>query len=372
MRPLILALLASVSLPALAQAEAIPAADPAVPAIDVPGRVASADLPSDVPAHSQRIDYGSTPSDAGARSQQAQNQGNHIDPNSVPRSMPPAVRLLSPDRKLPRKARVAVDLATRWRSHFVKPVMGDDGRLHFVWGSGEPVVVCAPLHWCDIALEPGEVITEQPNLGDPRWLAHVTLSHVAGAKVSHVVVKPSDVGLEGNINIQTNRRSYAIELMSREVEYMPLVAFDYPQAAGEETADWQHYTQEASTGGGLASAGGAASGDPCDLSPAIPPSAYRIGDGRFSWRPLQVYAVATPVGLKTCVEFPSDIGSHNLPSLVALANDGGWFSGPTMQMENIHITGRRFMVDGELDRFALIEGVGDSQDKIRVERRVAQ
>ena len=321
--------------------------------------------PGDIPAAS------STPADPKpVEHTQPQNNGQHTDPDSFPKGLPPKISPLSPDRPLNGRARVAVNMATRWRQHFVRPVMGDDGRLHFVWGSGEPTVVCSVMHWCDIALQPGEELMQPPNLGDSRWLAHLERSGSGRSTTTHIVVKPSDVGLSTNISAQTNRRSYSIELQSRTYEYMPLVAFDYPQSASDTANDWRRYNSSADTSG---TDGGVSSpAEACDQEPAIPPSAYKIGSGKFPWRPLQVYVVSTPVGMKTCIEFPSDIGSRELPSLVALSDDETWFSAPTKQMENFAYVGRRYIVDGELDRFALIQGVGSSQDKIRITRRAAE
>ena len=368
---LALALLAGASLPTLAMAANVPALDAGAPL--PPAQV---DTPSDAKAGTMPNPY------AGPTTQTAQTQADgraYIDPASVPRTMPPAISPLSPDRKLKRNARVSVGIATRWREHFVKPTLGADGRLHFVWGSGEPTVVCAPMHWCDVALEPGEIASQPANLGDPRWLSHLSLSGTGAGRVTHILVKPSDTGLSTNLNLQTDRRSYSIELVSREAEYMPLVAFDYPETQRDTSAGWEQYSQQVAASGATmqaAGAGSAASGGEagavCDQAPSILPSSYHIGEGRFPWRPLQVYAVSTPVGIKTCVEFGSDIGSRNLPSLVALSNDGTWFSSPFAQMENLRFVGRRYVVDGEVDRFALIEGVGDGQNKIIITRRDAR
>jgi hypothetical protein len=108
---------------------------------------------------------------------------------------------------------------------------------------------------------------------------------------------------------------------------------------------------------------------PCDQAPSIPPSAFRItGDDKTPWKPVQVYAVPTPVGPKMCVQLPADIGSRRLPVLLAIGKSDGWFSGPTMKVVDAHFINNRYVVEEILDRFALVDGVGSAQERIDVER----
>ena len=51
----------------------------------------------------------------------------------------------------------------------------------------------------------------------------------------------------------------------------------------------------------------------------VPPDAYKLGRGNVAWRPTQVYAVNTPVGLKTCIELPAHISSMDVPVLAYAA-----------------------------------------------------
>jgi hypothetical protein len=164
--------------------------------------------------------------------------------------------------------------------------------------------------------------------------------------------------------VETNKRTISISLKSRRPGnwFMPLVALDLPEdqtPAGE----WAAY--QAAVGGGPA--GTAAS--PCDQTPIVPPDQFRIDGPRVNWRPIQVYEVSTPVGMKTCVDFPSDIGSRNLPALLALGDDGGWFTAPSKQVVNVRFVNRRFIIDEELPRFVLIDGVGSDQTTITVTRK---
>ena len=87
------------------------------------------------------------------------------------------------------------------------------------------------------------------------------------------------------------------------------------------------------------------------------------------WKPVQVYAVGTPVGQKLCVQLPADIGSRMLPALLALGPSEGWFSGPSKQPVNARFLNNRYVVDSLLDAFVLVDGVGSAQQKVTVRRK---
>jgi type IV secretion system protein VirB9 len=58
--------------------------------------------------------------------------------------------------------------------------------------------------------------------------------------------------------------------------------------------------------------------------------------------------------------------SGDAPSLVSLANDGGWFSSPTKQIVNYRVQGDTYVVDRVLSRAALLLGVGSSQNEVQI------
>jgi type IV secretion system protein VirB9 len=215
-------------------------------------------------------------------------------------------------------------------------------------------------------LQPGEIVTGPPDLSDARWIVHPRLGTEDGQRVMHVIVKPSDTGLDGNIVLHTDRRTYSIGLVSREREWMPLVKFDYPEDRSGLADSWG--THAAWPMSSVSASSGSTSDDPCDGTPLVPPSGFKVSGPRRSWTPVQVYVVSSPVGQKTCIEFASDMGSRALPSLVALANDGGWFSDPTPQIVNFRYEKRRYIVDEALDHFAVVSGVGDDQEKNEIRR----
>ena len=326
-------------LPALAGAQEIPAIQSSVDFEQIKRNAQAEGQPTD-----------GTPSDQG-------------DPGAeVPRHMPPKVPVLSPQKPLTKKQQAGVRMASKWVKKAATPNMGEDGRVRFLHGQGEPTIVCAPLMVCDLALEPGEIVQPPLFLADKRWSAEPGVSGSGSGRTTHVLLKPSDAGLITNLVIHTNRRSYSIKLVSRTKDYMPLVAFDYP--AEQMAKSWDQYAADMEE-----EAPDARPASVCDQPPSIPPSAFKIEGPDVSWKPVQVYAVGTPVGQKTCVQFPADMGSHMLPALVVLGPSKGWFSGPTMQPVNARFQQNRWIVDNLLDSFALVDGVGSAQQKITVERK---
>jgi P-type conjugative transfer protein TrbG len=276
-------------------------------------------------------------------------------------ALPPEIPMLGPDKPLTARQRAAVTAASTWRKRAAPPAVGEDGWVRFPFGQGEPSIVCAPLHVCDLALEPGEIVNPPIFLADKRWTAEPGVSGEGDRRTTHVILKPADVGLTSNMVIHTNRRSYSIQLVSRAKDYMPLVAFDYP---ADTTASWRDYAarmEERTSSGAPAT--------PCDQMPTIPPDAFTTTGDAVPWKPVQVYAVATPTGQKTCVQLPADIGSRDLPALLALGDDGGWFSDPSLRMVSARFMNDRFVVDGLLDRFVLVDGVGSAQRRVMVERK---
>ena len=97
-----------------------------------------------------------------------------------------------------------------------------------MFGSTLPTIVCAPLYVCDLALQEGEAVNDL-NVGDSvRWKITPATQGAGDTLITHVMIKPTDVGLVTNLVITTNRRTYIVKLVSRERDWMPRVAFDYP------------------------------------------------------------------------------------------------------------------------------------------------
>jgi type IV secretion system protein VirB9 len=91
----------------------------------------------------------------------------------------------------------------------------------FIFGATMPVLVCAPLYVCDLALQTGESVNDL-NIGDSvRWRISPATQGAGETAVTHLIIKPSDIGLTTNMVITTNRRTYTIKLVSRRQDWMP-------------------------------------------------------------------------------------------------------------------------------------------------------
>jgi type IV secretion system protein TrbG len=292
---------------------------------------------------------GPVPADqpAGARAAQA-------TANPAPPTMPPPIPLMSPSRvPLNTKERTAVALSRRWANRGEIPRAGEDGYVRFLFGAALPTVVCAPLRVCNLALQPGEIVNNL-NLGDSvRWKITPSLSGIGATQTTHLIIKATDAGLVSSLDIETDRRTYAVKLVSTQSAWMPLVAFNYPDDAQTQ---WQAYRQSVGFGSGGTT-------QPTGANAANLQFLCVSGDGP-SWTPIRAYTDGT----KTTIEFPDAIRSEAAPALVALANDGSWFSSPSTQIVNYRVQGNRYVVDAALDRAALISGVGSDQRRVTIAR----
>lgn len=104
----------------------------------------------------------------------------------------------------------------------------ETNKLKYLFGTGNPLLVCAPLQICTIELEPGEKI--QPNglhLGDTaRW----KVNPAVGANDTTILfVKPLLKDLNTTMVIATTKRIYHLTLQSKETEFMPGISWFYPQ-----------------------------------------------------------------------------------------------------------------------------------------------
>jgi P-type conjugative transfer protein TrbG len=328
-------------LPPLAHAQTQPTQVPAIVRSDA---VATATVSTPVPS--------ARPAPAGTGATPTGSKNASATP--APANMPPPVPLLSPSAPLNAKEQQAVSLARRWAARREMPQRSEDGVIRFLYGATLPTVVCAPLQVCDLALQPGEIVNNV-NVGDKvRWNVSPAVSGSPMGQITHLIIKPTDAGLVSSMTIETNQRTYAIKLASTQHNWMPLVAFNYPD---DTQRQWKSYRE--TVGWSAVAAASTAGGNASNLD-----FAFRISGDDPSWRPLRVYTD----GAKTYIQFPRAMAFGTAPVLVGLNNDGGWFSSPSQQMVNYRITGDRYIVDRVLDRAELVSGVGSGQTRVLIAR----
>ncbi|MBH5370509.1 P-type conjugative transfer protein TrbG [Bradyrhizobium sp. CNPSo 4016] len=201
-------------------------------------------------------------------------------------------------------------------------------------------IYAAPGQITDIALEEGEQLTGAGPIaaGDTvRWVVGDTESGSGDTRRVHILVKPTRASIETNLVVNTDRRTYLIELRSRERPYMPSVAWYYPETARERSRS-------------------------VALKPVLPDPAQRIsryaieGDSP-AWRPVAAY----DDGRKVYVEFPQGIVQGEMPPLFVIGPDG------KTELVNYRAYGNVLIVD-RLFAAAELRLGGEHQQKVRIFR----
>lgn len=281
-------------------------------------------------------------------------------------AMPPVVALPSKaateapadfalkDVPLNATTKAALDAAEPWMHDLNPPAPGQDGRIVYTFGAGQPQLVCSPLRVCIIELQPGEVVQGRPHVGDElRWMIQPLEYGGESGATPLIVVRPASKGLDTNMVIATNRRSYIIRLSSREHDHMPRIAFRYPddEARAWAAAQAERDAKAATVVDTLA----ATSIDGLYFD-------YKVKGNRRTSKsllPLRVF----DDGTKTYVQMSADAAKRELPVLVLLSDSG------KPEMVNYRVKGTMYVVDRLFDRAALLIGAGRKQSKITIVRR---
>ena len=257
----------------------------------------------------------------------------------------PGARTAPPE---PADPRTRVELANRaarmqpTRSGYVNAVQVypfADGALYQLYA--------APGQVTDIALEPGEQLVGSGPVaaGDTvRWIIGDTESGSAATKRVHILVKPSRPDLLTNLVINTDRRTYHLEMRSTVGTYMASLSWSY--AADQLIAlRRQNATAEA--------AQPVASGVDLDALNFR----YRIEGDTPPWRPLRAY----DDGRQVFIEFPRGIAQGEMPPLWVIGHEGG------AELVNYRVRGRYMIVD-RLFAAAELRLGGEHQKKVRIVR----
>ncbi len=208
-------------------------------------------------------------------------------------------------------------------------------------------VFAAPMRITDIALEPGEKILGQPASGDViRWLLALGKSMDHGVEQWHVYLKPTRPELETNLAINTDRRSYMLELHSYADTYMAAVVWRYPEdeLARLQTQASELATQERTTAPVVAL-------DALNFNYAI-----QVVQGHPSWTPLQAF----DDGRRTFVRFPPAMLVREAPALFVLRDK-------ETQLVNYRVKGDTYVIDRLIDSAELRVGQRD-QEIVRIVR----
>ena len=235
------------------------------------------------------------------------------------------------------------------------PVAGANGFITFPYGVNQISIVCAPLHVCDVALQPGEQVNSV-NVGDNvRWSIEPALTGSGVEEVQHVIIKPREVGLETSLVVATNRRAYYLRLRSHRTRYMPQVAFSYPEDSAMKfevlKARQQREIKEKTIP---------------NTSDYLPKLSFEYDvSGQAAWKPVRVYND----GARTVIEMPPSITQTEAPILLLVRKEGGLFTEAEEVLVNYSLQGSRYIVDTIFEKAVLVAGVGSHQDRVTIQRR---
>lgn len=251
-----------------------------------------------------------------------------------------------------------------WSTGGTRALLGatvnDKGTLIFPYGASAPTLVCSILQVCDIELKRGESINSV-NLGDSaRWSVEAAVSGDSGeGAVQHVLVKPLDIGLNTSMVITTDERTYRLKLKSTADEYMPSIAFSYPEDLRAQFERQQALAKKERDDHSITTG---FSGESKTYLGNLN-FKYEI-DGDVSWKPVRVF----DDGHKTVIEMPEVMLARTAPSLLILEDEGGIFSDEKTALINYRLQGTRYIVDGLFETAILTMDVGDDQQRVVITR----
>ncbi|WP_419457010.1 P-type conjugative transfer protein TrbG [Agrobacterium tumefaciens] len=209
-------------------------------------------------------------------------------------------------------------------------------------------VYAAPGQVTDIALQLGEQLVGSGPVaaGDTvRWIIGDTESGSGATKQVHILVKPTRPDLQTNLVINTNLRTYHLELRSTEKTYMASVSWQYP--ADQLIALRRQNAKAAET-------------QPVALGVDISKInfRYRIEGDAAPWRPLRAF----DDGSKVYIEFPSGIGQGEMPPLFVIGGSGN------SELVNYRARQNYYVVDRLFAAAELRLGDKDTQKRVRIVR----
>ena len=223
------------------------------------------------------------------------------------------------------------------------------GFVQYPFGLSQPVVICQPLHVCDIELEAGEEVSGPPAAGDEeRWIVQGMLSGPPQRRTPHILVKPKFDGISTNLTIGTNKRVYYVALVSKRLAYMRKVRFYYPDDALTQLRQQQQHDRQAAH---------ADSVSPPMLTVDQLDDHYEM-DGQTTWRPLWV----ANDGYRTYLKMPSTLPTTDAPALFVQTTGG------SNVLQNYRIKGSFYVVDGVFERAVLTAGSGSERQTVTITR----
>jgi type IV secretion system protein VirB9 len=203
-------------------------------------------------------------------------------------------------------------------------------------------VYTAPGQVTAIVLQEGEILVGNGPVaaGDTvRWIIGDTESGTGATRRVQIILKPTRPDLTTNLIINTDRRTYLLELRSTERTYMASVSWQYSE---DQLIALRRRNAAAPVEQGL------------DLAQLR--FRYEIEGDSPAWRPLRAF----DDGRQVFIEFPRGIGQGEMPPLFVIGPEGEG------QLVNYRVR-QNFMIVDRL--FAAAElRLGDRQQRVRIVR----
>lgn len=210
-------------------------------------------------------------------------------------------------------------------------------------------IYAKPGQVTDIALQEGEQLVGPGPVaaGDTvRWMIGDTLSGSGATQRVHILVKPTRADITTNLVINTDRRTYHVELRANARVYMASVSWSYPE---DELIALRRAEAEAVRTAPIADG----------LTIENLNFDYRISGDKPGWRPLRVF----DDGQRTLVEFPPDIAQGEMPPFFVIGEEG------EAELVNYRVNGRYLIVDRLFHKAELRLGAGRRQVRVKISNR---
>jgi len=279
-------------------------------------------------------------------------KGSEVPPNWKP-----------PHAELNVAAFGAAEVSRQWETGVATPTPGVDGRVVYIFGQGMPVMVCAPLRVCAIELQAGEHLQSPPQIGDSRrWEITPVLSGSGLDETPLLIVKPIEPGLETDLIVPTDRRTYVFRLISDPTRFVSRLAFQYP---GEEGAKWVAFQAQQDEAKRDAEALAEQTREKDKKAGVVPMAENALDNLYFDYK-LSGDAAFRPErvlddGQHTYLIYPNDGRFRELPTLLMVVN------GKT-ELINFRVDGSRYIVDRLFDKAILVVGIGKKQNRVAITR----
>ena len=207
-------------------------------------------------------------------------------------------------------------------------------------------VYAAPGQVTDIALQEGEQLVGPGPVasGDTvRWMIGDTVSGIGALARAHILVKPTRADIATNLVINTDRRTYHLELRATPSTYMASVSWTYPQ----DELIALHPAREAEARNAPVAA---------DIALNQLNFGYSFSGDKPDWRPVRAF----DDGVRVYIEFPESVAQGEMPPLFVIG------AGGAAELVNYRVSGRYMLVDRLFAEAELRIGDRKIEQRVRI------